>query len=314
MDRIDEPVAGESGGDTPEARPSDPIGELLRAAAAHPPGTPERDRLRLAAIEAGLPVARRMALRYQGRGEPPEDLMQVAAVGLIKAVNGFRPDVAAFWPYAKQTIIGELRRHFRDKGWGVRVPRSVQDVWARIRNDGGALAQRLGRSVTSRDLAAALAVDESVIVDAWTAGQSYAPTSLSAPVLDNTVLADYVSVNEDGYDRVENRHALRQAMRALPHRSRHIVMLRFAEEMTQAQIAEAVGLSQMHVSRILADAVASLRNVMSAGDAGPQTPRSAARPYRTHRSPTTPPSPGDCRTSSRSPRPHRPSVPRRSSG
>lgn len=289
--------------------PTEPIAELLREAYALPITDPRRGRLRARAIELGLPPARRLARRFSGRGEPAEDLAQVAAVGLITAIDRYDPrEPAGFWPYATPTIAGELRKHFRDKGWGIRVPRRLQDVWLQIRGEADGLAQRLGRSVTARDLASVLSIEESLVVEARIASRSYAPTSLSAPVLETSVLEDYIAIREEGYDDVDNEQTVRRALLALPKRMRQIVGLRFRHEMTQAEIAKHVGLSQMHVSRILAEALATLRDVISVDDAGlgrrvpapaasgalalaprPAAPaRSAAPRSRTRRSPTTP--------------------------
>jgi RNA polymerase sigma-B factor len=283
----------------------DPIAELLREAYALPRTDPRRERLRHQAIELGMLTARRLAKRFSGRGEPADDLAQVAMMGLIHAVDRYDPrEPAGFWPYAAPTIVGELRKHFRDKGWSIRVPRRLQGVWLQIRGEADGLTQRLGRPVTASDLAATLDLDESLIVEARLASRAYAPMSLYAPVLDSSVLADHVAVHEEGYEHVDNEQTVRRALRALPKRVRHIVGLRFRHEMTQAQIAAAVGLSQMHVSRILAEAVATLRDLMSPDDAalvqrgapdrraapGAATPnRSAARRYRTRRSPTMTP-------------------------
>ncbi len=246
----------------------------------------------------GIDPARRIAKRFSGRGEPVDDLAQVAVMGLIHAVDRYDPrEPAGFWPYAAPTILGELRKHFRDKGWSIRVPRRLQDVWLQIRGEADGLTQRLGRPVTAGDLAEILDMDESLIVEARLASRSYAPMSLYAPVLDSSVLADHIAVHEEGYEHVDIEQTVRQAMRALPKRVRHIVGLRFRHEMTQAQIAAAVGLSQMHVSRILADAMATLRELMSRDDAGPArhgaqsaaatANRSTAPRSRTRRSPTT---------------------------
>lgn len=284
---------------------ADPIADLLREAYALPPDDPRREQLRRDAIELGIQPARRLAKRFSGRGEPAEDLAQVAAMGLIHAVDRYDPsEPAGFWPYAAPTIVGELRKHFRDKGWSIRVPRRLQDVWLQIRGEADGLTQRLGRPVTGADLAEMLDLDESLIEEARLASRSYAPMSLWAPVLDSSVLADHIAVHEEGYDHVDNEQTVRQALRALPKRARHIVGLRFRHEMSQAQIAAAVGLSQMHVSRILADAVATLRDLMTLDDvgharrdavvhrrvAGGAAPRrSGVRPSRTRISPTTTP-------------------------
>jgi RNA polymerase sigma-B factor len=242
----------------------DVIAGLLADAAVLPPGDPQRERLRVAAIEAALPAANRLAARYAGRGEHRDDLSQVAAIGLIKAIDGYDPSKpGGFWAYATPTIAGELRRHFRDKGWGVRVPRRLQDVWLQVRADADLLTQRLGRSVTTRDLAVALDVDESLVAEARLAARSYAPASLSAPNLDGAVLSDFVAVTEEGFEVVEVRQTVQHAMLKLPRRSRRILGLRYRHEMSQTQIAAAVGLSQMHVSRIIADSLETLRGALA---------------------------------------------------
>ena len=250
--------------DSPDSALGDPIADLLRQAYGLPDSDPRRARLRERAIEMGLPVAHRLARRFSGRGEPTEDLSQVAAIGLIKAVDRFRPDEAlgGFWPFAFPTIAGELRRHFRDKTWGIRVPRRLQDAWLQIRGEADGLTQRLGRPVTSRDLADELRLDESLVVEARIASRSYTPTLLSAPVFETGEVADFIAVTEAGYEAVDNSLTIRAAMVALPDRMRQIVRLRFRNEMTQAQIAAAVGLSQMHVSRLLASALAQLREAI----------------------------------------------------
>jgi RNA polymerase sigma-B factor len=277
----------------------DPIHELLRMANALPADDPRRAALRSQAIEMALPAAARLAKRFAGRGEPIDDLVQVAAIGLIAAIDRFDPEEpAGFWPYATPTILGELRKHFRDKGWGVRVPRRLQDVWLQIRNDSDNLAQRLGRSVTTHDLAVDLDLTEALIVKARLAGRSYRPASLSAPVLDGSVLEDYVATIEHGYAAVDDRLTVRRALLSLPRRARHILGLRFHHEMTQAQIAAAVGLSQMHVSRILTEAIAVLHQVIAvdalpevqpAKVGSPGRSGSTALPSHTRISPTTKP-------------------------
>jgi RNA polymerase sigma-B factor len=276
----------------------DAIAHLLREAYALPHSDPHRAQLRARAIERALPSASRLAKRFAGRGEPADDLTQVAAIGLIKAVDRFDPrEPAGFWPFATPTILGELRKHFRDKGWGVRVPRRLQDVWLQIRGEADGLVQRLGRSINTSDLAADLGLDESLIVEARLAGSSYAPASLSAPVLEGSVLADYIAMHEAGYAHVDDELTLRRALMTLPRRARHIVRLRFRHEMTQAQIAAAIGVSQMHVSRILNQAIATLREVIAVDDGpasgapparrAPATPgRLGAPPSRKHISPT----------------------------
>jgi RNA polymerase sigma-B factor len=275
----------------------DPIAEILREASHLPPADPRREQLRSDAISSGVPFARRLARRFVGRGEPTEDLEQVAAMGLIHAVDRYDPgEPGGFWAYAVPTIIGELRRHFRDKGWSIHMPRRLQDLWLQIRDEADGLMQILGRPVTAGDLATLLDLDESLIVEARLASRSYAPMSLSAPVLDDSVLADHIAEHETGYERVDNELTVRRILQTLPERVRCIVALRFRYNLTQAEIARVVGLSQMHVSRILADAMVTLRHVMSHDDGGSarrtlpaatRPDRSAVLRSRTRKSPTT---------------------------
>jgi RNA polymerase sigma-B factor len=279
------------------AHADDPIAEILREASRMATVDPRREQLRHDAISAGVPFARRLSRRFVGRGEPTEDLEQVAVMGLIHAVDRYDPtEPGGFWAYAAPTIVGELRRHFRDKGWSIHMPRRLQELWLQIRGEADGLMQILGRPVTAGDLATLLDLDESLIVEARLASRSYAPMSLSAPVLDDSVLADHIAVHEDGYEQVDNELTVSRAMQTLPKRVRRIVALRFRYDLTQAEIANVVGLSQMHVSRILADAMVTLRDVMSRDDGGSarrtspavkRSDRSAVRRSRTRRSPTT---------------------------
>jgi RNA polymerase sigma-B factor len=292
----------------------DPITQLLGEMHARPIGDPDRTELRRQAIELGLPAVRRIAHRFAGRGEPTEDLIQVGAVGLINAVDRFDPTAAGgFWPYATATITGELRRHFRDKSWTIRVPRRLQETWLEIRSEADGLVQRLGRHVDADDLAQALDLDRSLVVEARIASRSHTPRLLSAPVSDGAVLGDLLAVTDDGYEHVDNRLTIHRALLSLPIRMRHVVRMRFRNEMSQAEIAAAIGMSQMHVSRILAEALSRLRDIISA-DSAPvesgvtsavatapsrrtttvQAVRAAgvrdhatARPFRTRISPTT---------------------------
>jgi RNA polymerase sigma-B factor len=205
-----------------------------------------------------LPLARQLAARYRGAGEAHEDLVQVACLGLLKAVDRFEPERGStFTKYAVPTMLGELKRHFRDKGWAVHVPRATQELVLRVSDALGALPAKLGRSPTPRDVAAALDVSVEEVLEAMEAATAYEATSLDAPrsaTGDDEVgwtLADAVADEDHGYELVEIGEALRGTIHALPARERQILRLRFEQDMTQAEIAERVGVSQMHVSRLL---------------------------------------------------------------
>jgi RNA polymerase sigma-B factor len=217
--------------------------------------------LRELAIHHGQGLASRLARRYRGRGEPLDDLTQVAMLGLIKAVDGFDPQrTSAFAAYAVPTIVGEIKRYFRDKGWQIRIPRRLQEI--RLELSGGVLAQRLGRPPTVPELADHLGVAEEEVVEAIEAAQLYRPGSLSTPVGGDggeMLLVDRIGVVDHELDLVDHRESLRPLLAALPARQQAILAMRFYGNMTQSQIAASVGLSQMHVSRLLSDALRRLR-------------------------------------------------------
>jgi RNA polymerase sigma-B factor len=235
-----------------------------------PADHPDRPEVRARLIENYLPLANHLARRYAHRSEPLDDLVQVAAVALIKAVDGFdHVNGAAFTSYAIPMILGELKRHFRDKTWNVRVPRRLQELSLRLRPATGELAQRLGRSPTVAELAAHLDVRDDDVVEALGSGSAYQPASLNAPAYDadgdaTAEWSDLLGSTEPGYLRTDNRMALRPLIAALPAREQRIIALRFFDHMTQSQIAAELGISQMHVSRLLSHALAVLRRGMQA--------------------------------------------------
>jgi RNA polymerase sigma-B factor len=203
-----------------------------------------------------MPLARQLAGRYKHAGEPQEDLVQVACVGLLKAVDRYDPDRGGgFARYAVPTMLGELKRHFRDKGWSVHVPRATQELVLKVGEALGTLPARLGHSPRPRDIAAALGATVEEVLEAMEAATAYEATSLDAPRPggDDGVWTylDTLASEDGGYERVEIGETLRGAMEALPTRERVILMLRFEQDLTQAEIAERVGVSQMHVSRLL---------------------------------------------------------------
>jgi RNA polymerase sigma-B factor len=204
-----------------------------------------------------LPLARQLAGRYRHAGEPHDDLVQVACVGLLKAVD--RYDVergSGFAKYAVPTMLGELKRHFRDKGWSVRVPRATQELALKVGEAMGVLAGKLGRSPRPRDVAAALKLPVEDVLEAMEAATAYEAASLDAPRPGSDGDDDWshgraVAYVEPGYERVEFCESLRGTLEALPARERLILRLRFECDLTQAEIAERIGVSQMHVSRLL---------------------------------------------------------------
>jgi len=217
---------------------------------------------RAALIEHYLPLARRLAARYRNSGESADDLEQVASVGLIKAIDRFEPGVGAFPRYAVPTIVGELKRHFRDKGWGIRVPRYLQERVMEVNDAVERLSTELGRSPTPRDVADATSIELEGVLEAMDAAGAYSPMSLDSPQPgaddDDDTLVQRIGAEDPRYDIVEHRPAIEPAVRALPAREREILRLRFVEDLTQSEIAVKVGVSQMHVSRLLRGALEKL--------------------------------------------------------
>ncbi|MCY1138246.1 SigB/SigF/SigG family RNA polymerase sigma factor [Actinoplanes sp. Pm04-4] len=241
---------------------TDTASELITAMAALPAGHPSRSELRDRAIEAWLPLARHLAQRYAGRGEPADDLFQVAVVGLIKAVDRWEADRGVdFAGYAIPTIVGEIKRHFRDRTWSVRVPRRLQEMRLAITAANASLSHQLGRAATVADIAAHLNVTEEEVLEGLEGARAYNATSLSTPVSADgtTELGDTLGGEDREFDAVEFRVALGPALATLDEREQRIVHLRFYGNLTQTQIAEQVGISQMHVSRLLTRALAKLR-------------------------------------------------------
>jgi RNA polymerase sigma-B factor len=205
-----------------------------------------------------MPLARQLASRYRHAGEPLEDLVQVACVGLIKAVDRYDPERGnGFTRYAVPTMLGEIKRHFRDKGWSVHVPRATQELVLKVGEALGALPSKLGRSPTPRDIALAVGAPVEDVLEAMEAATAYEAVSLDAPRPgsgsddEGWTLSESLREDERGYELVEIGETLRGTLEALPARERLILRLRFEEDLTQAEIAEQVGVSQMHVSRLL---------------------------------------------------------------
>lgn len=226
-----------------------------------------RQRARSDLIELYWGFARRLARRFRNRGEPEDDLIQVATIGLIKAIDGFDPGRGCgFTSYAIPTILGELRRHFRDKGWDVRVPRRYQELRQDISAASDRLTHELGRLPKTRDIAEALSISEDDVRESLAAGSAYSATSLQKPLgrhEDGHCLGDLLAHEESGYQQVEACEVLRAAMSALPDRERRILGLRFYHQLTQSEIATELGISQMHVSRLLSRSLDRLREQLA---------------------------------------------------
>lgn len=214
-------------------------------------------------VAAHLGLAEYLARRFANRGEPLDDLVQVASLGLIKAVDRFDPERGVeFSTYATHTIVGELKRHFRDKGWAIRAPRRMQELYLRLGKVVGALGQELGRSPTIAELAAEVKVSEEEVLEALEAGQAYRSTSLDAPTAneEGETLGTRLGGDDPSLEDAESRATLSPLLAQLPQRERLILHLRFFEGLTQSEIAVRLGISQMHVSRLLARSVAQLRS------------------------------------------------------
>ena len=208
-----------------------------------------------------LPLAEHLAHRFAGRGESADDLRQVASLGLVHAIDRFDPDrEVRFTTFATVTIVGELKRHFRDKGWSVRVPRNLQEAALQVNRALAELWQELGRSPTMQELAARthLSVDE--VLEATDAARAYSASSLDAPVGEAGTTAGETLEAPDAIEASEAWMEIAPALERLPARERTILLLRFFKGMTQSEIADEIGISQMHVSRLLTQTLARLRD------------------------------------------------------
>jgi RNA polymerase sigma-B factor len=229
--------------------------EAFRTLAGLPPGE-ERDALRGQIVEAWLPMADRLAGRFRNRGENSEDLRQVAALGLVKAVDRYDPERAnAFESYAVPTITGEIKRHFRDHMWTLHVPRRVQDLRNRVRFAGQELSQTIsGRRPTVAEIAEHAGMSEEDVLAGLEALESFTALSLDAEMSgseDGYSLSDALGSPDPALDTVVDRESVRSRLAALPERERAILYMRFFGDMTQSRIAEQLGISQMHVSRLI---------------------------------------------------------------
>lgn len=241
--------------------------ELLAKLAAMDADDPVRRDVRDALVTMHLPLVEHLARRFRDRGEHHEDLVQVGTIGLIKSVDRFDLDRGVeFSTYATPTIVGEIKRHFRDRGWAIRVPRRLQELRLQLNHGTAQLTQELGRSPTVAELAKHLEITEDEVLEGLESAQAYATASLDGNAGEGgeegaSVAATLGSIDPE-LEGVENRESLRPLLMALPEREKRILQLRFFEHKTQSEIAREVGLSQMHVSRLLAKTLAQLREQM----------------------------------------------------
>jgi RNA polymerase sigma-B factor len=238
--------------------------ELFERLAALPPGSPERVQIRGSLVELHLPLVEYLARRFRNRGEWLDDLTQVATIGLIKSIDRFDLERGVeFSTYATPTIVGEIKRHFRDKGWAVRVPRRLQELKLSLTKAIGELAQREGRAPTVSELAAHLQMSEEDVLEGLESANAYSTVSLDAPDSgdeDAPAVADSLGIVDEALEGVEYRESLKPLLERLPPREKKILLLRFFGNLTQSQIASELGISQMHVSRLLARTLTQLRD------------------------------------------------------
>ncbi|WBB58071.1 RNA polymerase sigma factor SigF [Streptomyces sp. WMMC500] len=227
------------------------------------PGTPEHSRVRTALIEANLPLVRYAAARFRSRNEPMEDVLQVGTIGLIHAIDRFDPARGVQFPtFAMPTVVGEIKRYFRDNVRTVHVPRRLHELWAQVSGATEDLTVRHGRAPTTAEIAAHLKVGEDEVRACREAGRSYYATSLEAAQEGDGMpgLLDRLGYEDPALAGVEHRDLVRHLLVQLPEREQRILMLRYYRNMTQSQISAELGLSQMHVSRLLSRSFARLRS------------------------------------------------------
>ncbi|HZD71068.1 MAG TPA: RNA polymerase sigma factor SigF [Actinomycetes bacterium] len=217
-----------------------------------------------------LPLVEYLARRFRNRGEPLEDLVQVGTIGLLKAIDRFDLErEVEFSTYATPTIVGELKRHFRDKGWAVRVPRRLQELNLSLTRVVAELSQEIGRSPTVREIADRMHLSEDEVLEGLDTSNAYAVVSLDAPAAgeDTPSVSEHIGVEDETLETLEYRAALGPIIAELPERERRILYLRFFRGMTQSQIADRLGISQMHVSRLLSRTLVMLRERLLRDDA-----------------------------------------------
>jgi len=238
---------------------------------------PRRKELRDRLVALHMPLVVYLARRFSGRNEPMNDLVQVGSIGLIKAIDRFDPErKLEFSTYATPTILGELKRHFRDTGWLIHVPRRAQELQTTLNAARADLSQELGRAPTVTELASRIDVEEDAVVEALDAARAYSgvPLDVLAPPGETVPEHPILGVTDDGYEQVEQRAVLRDVIAKLPESEREILLLRFVANKTQTEIAAIVGVSQMQVSRLVARGLKRLRQNLGAPEPEPGAPRS----------------------------------------
>jgi RNA polymerase sigma-B factor len=257
------PVGGRSS-DTNPTEAYDDLTDLFERLSHHPA---DADQIRAEIVTRALPLAEHIARRFRGRGEPYDDLVQVARVGLLNAVDRFDPARGSdFISFAVPTIMGEVRHHFRDAGWAMRVPRRLKDLHLEIGKIVESLSQHLGRAPSAREIAAELGIDAGEVAEALIAGSAYQTVSMDASVRgqgEDPPLVDTLGSDDLSLETAEGYATIEPALARLPERERTIVVLRFFGGFTQSQIAQRMGISQMHVSRLLAKTLDELRDELT---------------------------------------------------
>ncbi|TDQ53300.1 RNA polymerase sigma factor SigF [Actinorugispora endophytica] len=260
------PAQRRGGDNRPPARQPAGTGQaekLLAALAANRKNEEARERIRGELVELYTPLVRREARRYRNRGEPMDDLYQVGMLGLMKAIRGFDPSYGKpFVAYLLPMVTGELKRHFRDTTWAVRVPRVHQEKRGELNRVIAEFTQRHGRTPTTKELAKAMDMEVEAMIELIDASSAYSALSLDMPfgeADDESALGDTLGGVDGDLENVVDRESLKDALDRLPERERRVVLLRFFGNKTQSEIAAAVGLSQMHVSRLLSQTLRQLR-------------------------------------------------------
>jgi RNA polymerase sigma-B factor len=232
-----------------------------------PEDDPARAALRERLVELHMPLVVYLARRFSGRNEPMNDLVQVGAIGLIKAIDRFDPGrKLEFSTYATPTILGEIKRHFRDTGWLVHVPRRAQELQTTLNAARADLSQELGRAPTVKELAERVEIDEEIVLEALDVGRAYSGVPLDVLAAPGETVPEHpmLGVLDEGFEQVEQRELLRKAIAKLPENEREILLLRFIASKTQTEIASIVGVSQMQVSRLVARGLRRLRETLGA--------------------------------------------------
>ncbi|HJQ41531.1 MAG TPA: SigB/SigF/SigG family RNA polymerase sigma factor [Jatrophihabitantaceae bacterium] len=258
----------------PDDRERDPdrqanAAQLLAELHELPDDSPRRKALRDQLVEAHMPLVIYLARRFSGRNEPMNDLVQVGAIGLLKAIDRFDPGRGLeFSTYATPTILGEIKRHFRDTGWLIHVPRRAQELQTTVNTARAELSQELGRAPTVAELSARIDVDEEIVLEALDAARAYSGVPLDVLAAPGESVPEHpmLGVIDEGFEQVEQRALLRDVISKLPENEREILLLRFVANKTQTEIAAIVGVSQMQVSRLVARGLKKLRASLGADE------------------------------------------------